>query len=87
MMNGKDLMLVTIRSFIPLNKSVDSFQPGKPFDFYLERNTTLGELVKELFPNNENQIGIMAVNGQIASENVVLSQGDKIDLYALLDGG
>jgi hypothetical protein len=34
-----------------------------------------------------NQMGIMAVNGQIASDNVILSQGDKVDLYPLLDGG
>ena len=87
MMDDKDFVMVTIRSFVPRNESPDSFEPGEPFDFRLPRNTTLGELVRKLFSNKMNQIGIMALNGQIASENVTLSQGDKIDLYPLLDGG
>jgi hypothetical protein len=87
MMNDKDLMTVTIRSFVPLDEPTDRFEPGKPFDFDLPRNTALGELVKNWFSDKMNQIGIMAVNGQIASDNVILSQGDKIDLYPLLDGG
>ena len=86
-MNDKELMMVTIRSFVPLDESMDRFEPGKPFDFHLPRNTTLGELVKNWFSSKMNQMGIMAVNGQIASDNVILSQGDKVDLYPLLDGG
>lgn len=87
MLNDKDLITVTIKSFIPPNESMDSFQPGEPFKFHLPQNTTLEELIRKIFSKNLNQIGIMAVNGQIASNTVVLSQGDKIDLYGLLDGG
>ena len=86
-MNDKDLITVTIKSFVSPNESMEGFQPGEPFKFHLPQNTPLGELVQKIFSKNMNQIGLMAVNGQIASKNVILSQGDRIELYALLDGG
>jgi len=48
---------------------------------------TLGGLAQRILAKNIDQLGIMAVNGGVAKEDLVLSPGDKIDLYALLDGG
>ncbi|MDP3040886.1 MAG: hypothetical protein Q8O18_13590 [Deltaproteobacteria bacterium] len=44
-------------------------------------------LAQRILSKNINQLGIMAVNGEVTKKNLVLAPGDKIDLYALLDGG
>lgn len=87
MNNDKDLITVTIKSFLSPNEPMEGFQLGESFKFHLPQNTPLGELIQKMFSQKMNQVGLIAVNGQIASKNVILSQGDKIDLYALLDGG
>jgi hypothetical protein len=87
MNNDKELITVTIKSFLPPNEPVEGFQIGESFKFRLPQNTPLSELIQKIFSKKMNQVGLIAVNGQIASENVILSHGDKIDLYALLDGG
>ena len=78
---------MTIKSFLSPNEPVEGFKIGESFKFHLPQNTRLGELIQKMFSKKMNQVGLIAVNGQIASENVILSHGDKIDLYALLDGG
>ena len=87
MTEDKDFITVTIKSFVPPDEPIEGFQPGEPFKFRLPQKTPLGELVQKIYSRKMNQIGIMAVNGEIACPNAILSQGDKIDLYALLDGG
>jgi hypothetical protein len=87
MNNDKGLITVTIKSFLSPNEPVEGFQLGESFKFHLRQNTPLGELIQMMFSKNMSQVGLIAVNGQIASENVILSHGDKIDLFALLDGG
>jgi molybdopterin converting factor small subunit len=87
MSRGKDLITVTVRSFIPPNTLVEGFGVGKPFKITMAGVITLGEFTQKVFSKKENQIGMIALNGQIASENTVLSEGDRIDLYPLLDGG
>lgn len=80
-------MVVIIRTFIPPNEPVEGFRLGEPFEFNLMDGTTLKELTQRILSKNKGQIGIMAVNGKIAQEDTVLLEGDKIDLYSLLDGG
>ena len=87
MSRGKDLITVTVKSLIPPNTPVDGFGVGKPFKITMTGVITLGEFTQKIFSKKANQIGMIALNGQIASESTVLSEGDKIDLYPLLDGG
>ena len=87
MNSDKELITVTIKSFLSPNEPMEDFKLGEPFEFNLPQDTPLGKLIQKMFSKKLEQLGLIAVNGQIASENVVLSHGDKIDLYALLDGG
>ena len=80
-------MVVIIRTFVPPNESIEGFRLGEPFEFNLMDGTTLKELTQRILSKNKGQIGIMAVNGRVAREDTVLFEGDKIDLYSLLDGG
>jgi molybdopterin converting factor small subunit len=80
-------MVVIIRTFIPPNEPVEGFRLGRPFEFNLIDGSTLKELIQRILSENKEQIGIMAVNGKIAQEDTVLLEGDKIDLYSLLNGG
>jgi len=87
MNTNQDLFSVTIKSFLPPNEPIDGFHLGEAFKIYLSGVITIGEFTQRFFCRNANQIGMIAVNGQIASENTLLSEGDKIDLYPLLEGG
>jgi len=80
-------MTVIVRSFVFPNEPLEKFHLGEPFQFNLAEGTTLGEFVQTMFSKNSGQVGILAVNGRVASEATTLSEGDRIDLYALLDGG
>jgi len=53
----------------------------------LPRGTTLGELARKILGDNINQLGLSAVNGQMAKENLVLAEEDRIDFFALIEGG
>lgn len=80
-------MTVVIRSFVPPDEPLEKFHLGEPFQFNLADGMTLGAFIQEIFSKNRRQVGILAVNGKVASEATTLSEGDRIDLYALLDGG
>ncbi len=85
-MKDQDIVTVRVRCFIPRDPD-KGYELGKPFAMELPRGTTLGELSQMIVTKNINELGIMAVNGEVASKDFVLSEGDKIDLYGLIDGG
>lgn len=80
-------MTVNVRTFITPSKKVEGFELGKPFEFQMPINSTLGDLVKEILSEKCRVIGFVAVNGDVALEGRRLSSGDKIDIYPLLEGG
>ena len=86
MIKNQDIIIVMVRSFIPSRDLVEGYELGRPFKIELPRGITLGELSQMVLSKNIDQLGIMAVNGEAAKKNLVLSPGDKVDLYALLDG-
>jgi hypothetical protein len=49
--------------------------------------TTMAELTGRIFFKKFDQIGVMAVNGKLASPETLLFSEDAIDFYPLLDGG
>ncbi len=86
-MKNRDSITVTVRAFIPPPRSEGQYELGKAFTIELSRGVTLGELAQKILARNINQLGLMAVNGVVAKENLILSPGDRIDLYVLIDGG
>jgi sulfur carrier protein ThiS len=78
---------VWVRSFIIPPDRGETFSPGVPFTIDIPENLTLGQLANRILSKNIEQLGIMAVNGRIGCENPILSEGDKIDLFAFVDGG
>ena len=78
---------VTIRSYITPDAPIAGFQIGDPFAMNLPEGIRLDELTHRIFYKKFDEIGVMAVNGELASEETVLSPGDAIDLYPLLEGG
>ena len=87
MMKPKDIITVTVRSFIPPQERVEGYELGRPFKIEMPGGITLEGLAQRILAKNINQLGIMAVNGEVAKGSLVLAPGDKIDLYAFLDGG
>jgi sulfur carrier protein ThiS len=85
-MKNKDKVTVRVRCFIPRHPD-KGYELGMPFEMDLPRGTTLGELSQGIVAENIDELGIMAVNGEVAPKDLVLSEGDKIDFYALIEGG
>lgn len=83
----KDFIVVTVRSFIPPAEPVAGYDLGKAFKMKLPTGTTLQELAQNILSKNVNQMGIMAVNSRLAAPEMILSDGDQVDLYALFEGG
>jgi len=86
MKNG-DKISVTLRSFIPPHESPGGYELGRPFRMELPRGTILSELARKILGDNIDQLGLSAVNGQMAKENLVLVDEDRIDFFALIEGG
>jgi hypothetical protein len=53
----------------------------------LPRGMTVGGLAQKILGKNINQLGISAVNGRLAKEILILSGEDKVDFFALIEGG
>ena len=86
-MKNQDKIFIIIRSFIPPHESLEGYELGRPFKMELPRGMTVGGLAQKILGKNINQLGISAVNGQLAKENLILSGEDKIDFFALIEGG
>ena len=86
-MRNQDKISITVRSFIPPPEVFEGYELGRPFKMELPRGMTLGGLAQKILGKNINQLGISAVNGQLAKENLVLSGEEKIDFFALIEGG
>ncbi len=78
---------VTLRSFIPSHGSLGAYELGRPFRLELPRGITVGELARKILGDNIIQLGLSAVNGQLAKEDLVLAEDDRIDFFALIEGG
>jgi hypothetical protein len=87
MMRNPGKISITVRSFIPPHESLKGYELGRPFKMELPRGLTLGGLAQKILGKNIDQLGISAVNGQLAKENLILSGEDKIDFFALIEGG
>ncbi len=86
-MKNQEKISVTLRSFIPSPESVRGYELGRAFGMELPRGITLGELARKILGDNINQLGLCAVNGRMARENLVLEEEDRIDFFALIEGG
>jgi sulfur carrier protein ThiS len=87
MPENENSIVVTVRSFVPALNPPVGYVFGEPFKMELPRGITVRELGEKILAKNINQLGITAINGKVAQAHVVLSQGDRVDLYALIEGG
>lgn len=78
---------VTIRSFLFPDEPMVGFKLGESFTMNVPGGTTMEELTGKIYYKKFDQIGVMAVNGKLASAETILLSGDSIDFYPLLDGG
>ena len=87
MTKDEDSIVVTVRSFVPALHPPAGYGFGEPFKMELPRGITAKELTERILAKNIDQLGITAINGKAALGDAVLSQGDRVDLYALIEGG
>jgi len=83
----KNNINVTLRSHLTPSIHIEGYQPGKKIGMRLNDNLTVRDLVQQLFPDQQNRIGIIAVNGTMARDTQILQDGDAVDIYSLMPGG
>ena len=86
-MDQEDSITLTIRSFLFPDEPIAGFQPGESFSMNVPGGTTMEELTGKIYYKKFDQIGVMAVNGKLASAETILLSGDSVDFYPLLEGG
>jgi hypothetical protein len=86
-MNNPEMIRLTVRSFIPPGIKIDGYSLGVPFPMQVRKGITLHELSQMILCKNINLLGVQAVNGLLASKDTVLADGDRVDLFAAIDGG
>jgi hypothetical protein len=87
-MDEKDHSLaITLRSFVLPPDSEDDFPLGKPLPFRVCPGTPVGKLMERIFARKVDQIGMVVINGKVAEGDVLLADGDRVDVYELLGGG
>ncbi len=86
-MSTSDSMTITLRSFVLPPGHDDDFPVGQPLPFHVSPGISLEKLLEDLFAERVNRIGMVTVNGKKAVGDVVLKEGDRVDVYELLGGG
>jgi sulfur carrier protein ThiS len=87
-MRGKNPSItVTVRSFIFSRMQIKGFDLGEPFQMVLPLGSTVESLARKILTNKMSQLGIMAINGKVTSGDTELREGDRVDLFELIQGG
>ena len=78
---------ITFRSFVLPPDAKDDYALGKPISLRLPPGTEVGKIIDRIFAERVNQIGMVVINGKAAEKNILLAEGDRVDVYELLGGG
>lgn len=85
--NRTKFIRLSFKSYVSPIETIEGFGIGKKCQHEVAANTTLGKFVMKLFSQNIESIGLVAVNGRIASEDRILLEGDQVDIYGFMTGG
>ena len=78
---------ITVRSYAPLPNPPVGFNLGRPFELAVQEGTTLNELVETILAVPRGRIALIAVNGQLGSDNYGLQAQDRVDMFPPIGGG
>jgi sulfur carrier protein ThiS len=86
-LSEKETISITIRCYVPLKETSNPFKLGEMLSQQCPKDTTLKDLIGNLLGNSA-AVGLIAVNGKLAEKlEVTLKEGDKVDIFPLLEGG
>lgn len=78
---------IIMRSFVLPPESGDDFPFGKPLPVQVPSGTSVGKFLEKTFGRRKDYIGMVVVNGTIAGGDVLLQEGDRVDIHEILGGG
>ena len=87
MEDQEDSIAIPLRSFVLPPDLVDDFPLGQPLALRVSPGISVEKLMKKIFADRANQIGMVAVNGRVAEGKVPLMDGDQVDVFEILGGG
>lgn len=82
-----NFITVIFRSHLTPSVDIEGFELGKRIQIHLADNTSLEKFIQELFYNNKEHIGFVALNEILAKKDLTLSEGDSIYVYSQISGG
>jgi sulfur carrier protein ThiS len=82
-----DSITITLRSYVLPPGSEDDFPLGQPLPFGVSPGTRVGQLLEKLFGERANQVGMVVINGKMAKAEMLLTDGDRVDVFEILGGG
>ena len=83
---GQQISII-FRSFVLPPDAKDDYPPGKRISLRLSPGTEVGKIIDRIFAEKVNQIGMVVINGKAVERNILLEEGDRVDVYELLGGG
>ena len=83
---GQQIFII-FRSFVLPPDPKDDYPSGKPISLRLPPGTEVGKIIDRIFAEKVDQIGMVVINGKAAEKNILLAEGDRVDVYEVLGGG
>jgi sulfur carrier protein ThiS len=78
---------ITLRSFVLPPGDGNDFPLGQPLPLRVSPGTKVEALMRKIFADRINQIGMVVINGRVAEGSVPLAAGDRVDVFEILGGG
>ena len=83
----KETICITVRCYVPRDEASGSFEIGKTMHQRYPKETTLNDVMGRLGIDSV-EIGLVAVNRRLAERmDLLLADGDHVDIFPLLQGG
>jgi sulfur carrier protein ThiS len=81
------MMVVTVRSYVMLPNAPPDFRLGRPLEVQVDERTTVSQLTKGVLGLLPGEVALVAIDGQLADEEVVLTAENRVDLFPPIMGG
>jgi sulfur carrier protein ThiS len=81
------MMVVTVRSYVMLPNAPPDFRLGRPLEVQVDERTTVSQLTKGVLGLLPGEGALVAIDGQLADEEVVLTAENRVDLFPPIMGG
>jgi sulfur carrier protein ThiS len=81
------MSIVSFRTYALLPNPPAGYKIGSRVEITVPEGCTLGQLIGQILMVPADLVALIAVNGQVAEEDYVLQDRDRVDLFPPMVGG